>query len=421
MSCFSNRFKLLLTASLCVLLEATHSSLMNKLFSNYDKKIRPYADNKTAVHVQMTIVLGILIEMKENEQVASYVISHTQRWLDPNLSWRPEDFSNIKELIVPHTMLWLPKLFVYNSMSTKEMLSDDKYDVRIQHNGQIKINIPQYVKCICRLSIEQFPFDTQFCAVALASPLLTIQEMDVESHPPPKDSYFAGNAEWKLINVTVRHLNFLEEGEYRSEVHYIFHLRRRPVFYITVIVVPIFLISTLSILGIFTPGSNEGPRSEKVSLAGAMPKSNSIPLLGYYILSVIILCAVAACGKARIPSNFTYRLMFIRPSLFAAVKCFSNSAIHIGMKNGVIKHKSLMSRDSQMYTKPSLDDDDFLSFQQKDKDSPKKGASLPATILNGRPAMATVKPNTQRCSVDSDSPSPKPKDFNIHLTKSYHF
>lgn len=66
-------------------------------------------------------------------------------------------------------------------------------------------------------------------------------------------------------------------------------------FYITVIVVPIFLISVLSILGIFTPGSHEGPRSEKVSLglgsllamtvllgivAGAMPKSNSIPLLG---------------------------------------------------------------------------------------------------------------------------------------------
>ena len=41
---------------------------------------------------------------------------------------------------------------------------------------------------------------------------------------------------------------------------------RRPIFYITVIVVPIFLISTLSILGIFTPGSSDGPRGEKVSL-----------------------------------------------------------------------------------------------------------------------------------------------------------
>lgn len=86
-------------------------------------------------------------------------------------------------------------------------------------------------------------------------------------------------------------------------------------------------------------------------VAGAMPKSNSIPLLGknlmwnfgrfwkkfsgYYILVVIILCALAVgvsmtfltigrrlVEKARIPSNFTYRLMFITPRLSP---CFGNS------------------------------------------------------------------------------------------------
>ncbi|KHJ92760.1 hypothetical protein OESDEN_07346 [Oesophagostomum dentatum] len=79
------------------------------------------------------------------------------------------------------------------------------------------------------------------------------------------------------------------------QIHYIFHLQRRPIYYITVIVAPTFLISALSILGIFSPGASDGPRNEKVSLglgsllamtvllgivAGAMPKSNSIPLLG---------------------------------------------------------------------------------------------------------------------------------------------
>lgn len=77
------------------------------------------------------------------------------------------------------------------SMDTKDMLTEEKYDVRLRHDGQVKINIPQHVTCICRLNIEQFPFDTQFCAVALASPLLTIEEMNVVSHSPPRDSYFA--------------------------------------------------------------------------------------------------------------------------------------------------------------------------------------------------------------------------------------
>ncbi|CAD5221732.1 unnamed protein product [Bursaphelenchus okinawaensis] len=324
--------------------ESISRKLLDTLFVSYDKRIRPYADKRSAVRVHMTIVLGILIEMRENEQVAAYVISHIQRWHDPKLTWDPAEYNGTKEMIIPQSMLWLPKMFVYNSMDTKDMLSDDKYDVRVQSDGRVKINIPQYVTCICRLYIEQFPFDTQYCAVALASPLLTIEEMDVYSHPPPKDSYFAGNAEWHLTNVSVRHMSFREEGEYRAEVHYIFQLRRRPIFYITVIVVPIFLISALSILGIFTPSADNGPRNEKVSLglgsllsmtvilgilASAMPKSNSIPLLGYYILVVIILCAVAVglsmcfltmsrklVERSRVPSQFTYRTMFLQPKNF---------------------------------------------------------------------------------------------------------
>ena len=38
-------------------------NLLKSLFKNYDKRIRPYADNGTAVIVHMTIVLGILIEL----------------------------------------------------------------------------------------------------------------------------------------------------------------------------------------------------------------------------------------------------------------------------------------------------------------------------------------------------------------------
>jgi hypothetical protein len=60
-------------------------------------------------------------------------------------------------------------------------------------------------------------------------------------------------------------MKFLEDGEYRVEVHYILQLNRRPIYYITVIVAPTFLISALSILGIFSPGQNDGPRGEKVS------------------------------------------------------------------------------------------------------------------------------------------------------------
>lgn len=40
-----------------------HTDLIRDLFGNYDKRIRPFAENGTAVKVHVTIVLGILIEM----------------------------------------------------------------------------------------------------------------------------------------------------------------------------------------------------------------------------------------------------------------------------------------------------------------------------------------------------------------------
>ncbi|VDM41119.1 unnamed protein product [Toxocara canis] len=331
----------------------------------YDKRIRPFVDENRPVIVEMTIVMAILTELvamkkhpalnflslqRENQQVAAVVFSQTQRWRDPKLTWNPLLFNNRTEVVVPQSLLWVPKLFVYNSMETKEMLNEDKFDAKVSHDGTIKLNIPQFVTCLCRLNIDPFPFDTQFCAIAQASPLLNTNEMDINATKPPSDSYFAGNAEWEVMNVSVRHMKFLEDGEYRSEVHYILHLRRRPIYYITVIVAPTFLISALSILGIFSPGTNDGPRNEKVSLglgsllamtvlldivAGAMPKSNSIPLLalhqlilpsGYYIVAVILLCAVAVgismaslainrqlIHKGKLPTRLTYRMLLVSP------------------------------------------------------------------------------------------------------------
>lgn len=60
-------------------------------------------------------------------------------------------------------------------------------------------------------------------------------------------------------------------------------------------------------------------------VAAAMPKSNSIPLLGYYIISVIILCALGvglsmallAVSRSliqmdKMPSEFAYKMMCMR-------------------------------------------------------------------------------------------------------------
>uniref|UniRef100_A0A915LHY1 Neurotransmitter-gated ion-channel ligand-binding domain-containing protein n=1 Tax=Meloidogyne javanica TaxID=6303 RepID=A0A915LHY1_MELJA len=58
--------------------DQSSTDLLDFLFGGYDKRIRPFSDQQRPVIIEMTIVLAILTELRENQQVASFVISHIQ-------------------------------------------------------------------------------------------------------------------------------------------------------------------------------------------------------------------------------------------------------------------------------------------------------------------------------------------------------
>jgi hypothetical protein len=85
-----------------------------------------------------------------------------------------------------------------------------------------------------------------------------------------------------------------------SDLKYTLGLKRMPAYYMLVLIVPSFLLTSLCIIGIFMPNSSLGERNEKMTLglttllsmavilnitADAMPKSAGLPLLGESMLS----------------------------------------------------------------------------------------------------------------------------------------
>ena len=61
---------------------ADTTRLVNDLMARYDKRVRPNVHTDQPVIVHMSIVLGILTEIKENQQIAAFVISHIQVSID---------------------------------------------------------------------------------------------------------------------------------------------------------------------------------------------------------------------------------------------------------------------------------------------------------------------------------------------------
>jgi tetrahydromethanopterin S-methyltransferase subunit C len=98
--------------------------------------------------------------------------------------------------------------------------------------------------------------------------------------------------EWTMRSYTNRSQNYAGS----STVFYDIKITRKPSYYITTFVWPIFFINCLSLIGIFSPFNAEGGREEKVTMglttlltmavilmiiAGDMPASaDGVPLLG---------------------------------------------------------------------------------------------------------------------------------------------
>jgi Neurotransmitter-gated ion-channel ligand binding domain len=84
------------------------------------------------------------------------MVVYSQQWRDPRLAWEPAAHGGRRHLDVPHSAVWTPKLFVYNSVNTKELLGTEatRNELRVTHDGLVRLNTPLYVSCTCRLDIS---------------------------------------------------------------------------------------------------------------------------------------------------------------------------------------------------------------------------------------------------------------------------
>ncbi|GMT04741.1 hypothetical protein PENTCL1PPCAC_26915, partial [Pristionchus entomophagus] len=122
------------------------------------------------------------------------------------------------------------------------------------------------------------------------------------------------NSEWEILSMVAETKRKSYGGTHGQnneyeEIHFHLKIRRKPLYYIVVILIPTFVIVNVSIIGIFTPHGVQGDREEKVSLGlttlltmavildivtGEMPKSAAgLPLLGRFILAETVICVLA--------------------------------------------------------------------------------------------------------------------------------
>ena len=134
-------------------------------FNGYNKNIRP----DDYVDIGLTFSLKQIVSIDEKNQIMTSNSYLGLSWLDQRLKWTPEDYNDVKYILIPTSQLWIVDLFVINTAETNGFITIPTQSLAsVSSNGSVYVVFSlTSLKTRCQLNVKYFPFDTQNCTVII--------------------------------------------------------------------------------------------------------------------------------------------------------------------------------------------------------------------------------------------------------------
>ncbi|CAI5453871.1 unnamed protein product [Caenorhabditis angaria] len=292
-------------------------SLTDILFKTYDASISPvltrqkenediFFDNSNySQKWNYTIELYYLqlVEVNEPSEKVTVVIEVMEHWYDPRLVWDSVKYKNISNLYVRQDKIWSPSLSPYGINDVVDFRDQDFRQASIENTGFVFVFDLVRIGVNCDLDMRKFPFDVQTCLIQFGLPMYYVNEVSIsfsfyEDLLKPSRIKQMGNSEWIVVNLTTKHsIEGFEDSISGLELNGFFiTMRRNPLYYFYMIILPAYVINAVSLFGVFLKKSDKMSRLN-VGLTTLMtmtfilgviaddiPKTGVIPLLGIYII-----------------------------------------------------------------------------------------------------------------------------------------
>ncbi|ETN75868.1 hypothetical protein NECAME_03641 [Necator americanus] len=137
-------------------------------------------------------------------------------------------------------------------METNPVAAPDTFtdNVVISSNGDILRVFTLSTLFTSTIQAGKFPFDIQHCSLDFAEYLMDPSETDLFMHVP-EDAIFKGNGEWCIKNITSS-MKLIDYGvEPYHTVSLKFDMQRLSPYYLTLMIVPIQIITNFSVFALF--------------------------------------------------------------------------------------------------------------------------------------------------------------------------
>ncbi|XP_072013805.1 uncharacterized protein [Amphiura filiformis] len=299
-----------------------YRELLDTLFdhtNDYYKVIRPVNDSSVPVNVSMQLVLTDITAVEEINHQIELNVWVRQVWKDAFLTWNETEFGGKEQLVIPGDFIWIPDITLYNGVGDSNDIKAEGLKLVVSSDGSVQWTVKATLRSACQMRLISFPFDRQECILRFGSWSYdgTLVNLDILGGVAGFDaqSEYHANSEWDLLSAIAyrKEISYLIPSTASGppvvltwpEAFFAIKLKRKFTFYLFTLLVPYFIISSLSGLVFYLqPESGEKMGLAVTTLLSLVvfneyvmsivpPSADFFPLLTEYF--TIMICWVGMC------------------------------------------------------------------------------------------------------------------------------
>ncbi|ESO85172.1 hypothetical protein LOTGIDRAFT_54546, partial [Lottia gigantea] len=272
--------------------------LFETLFDDYNTLVKPRYNVSHIINVVVSFNLYSLSGIDEKQQRLTFTGWCSFKWKDEFLVWNRTEYG-VDILTISADKIWTPDIQIFNSDINFGPIEVAPSRSLIYWNGSVGWYPGSKFSTYCKINIRHFPFDSQMCNINAGLWSSMLDGVTLEGHQPIIFSSFEENSEWEIV--------YFKYSKVVSDylLQYTILLKRRYMFQILNIILPIVILSLLTNLVFLLPVES----GEKVSLSisillsytvlitlvvSVLPSnSDNVCLLAVYIISLVFLSALS--------------------------------------------------------------------------------------------------------------------------------
>ncbi|XP_004603124.2 5-hydroxytryptamine receptor 3C [Sorex araneus] len=284
------------------------------------KDFPPVTNYSIPIHVNISFTMSAILNVDAQLQLLTTFLWLKMAWINPSISWDPEECGGIKKLTVTAENLWLPDIFIVESTDVDE--TPPGLSAYVAHNGRIVYRKPVRLTSICSLDIFYFPFDQQNCTLTFSSFLYTVENMllDLDKKvweiSDTSKNIIRTQGEWDLLGINKATPKMSVGSSLFDQIMFYVAIRRRPGLYIINLLVPSGFLVAIDALSFYLPAENENRAPFKITL-----------LLGYNVFLLMMNKLLPSSGTPLINVYFSLCLSLMVVSLLETI--FITYLLHV--------------------------------------------------------------------------------------------